>query len=94
MAALAYAVTASLKDAPQRDIRTTLKERILDPIGVDEAEWSIGYGQAYDVDGLKLYANWGGGGFTARAVARVGQLMLQGGRWGDVAVDPSIKASR
>lgn len=83
MAALAYAVTASLKGAPQTDIRTLLKERILDPIGIDEAEWSIGYGRAYDVDGLKLYANWGGGGFTARAVARVGQLMLQQGRWGD-----------
>jgi CubicO group peptidase (beta-lactamase class C family) len=83
MAALAYAVTASLKGAPQSDIRTLLKERVLDPIGVGEAEWSIGYGQAYDVDGLKLYANWGGGGFTARAVARVGQLMLQQGRWGE-----------
>jgi CubicO group peptidase (beta-lactamase class C family) len=83
MAALAYAVTASLKGTPQPDIRTLLKERILDPIGVEEAEWSIGYGQAYEVDGLKLYANWGGGGFTARAVARVGQLMLQEGRWGD-----------
>ena len=83
MAALAYAVTASLRGAPQTHIRALLKERILDPIGVDEAEWSIGYGQAYEVDGLKLYANWGGGGFTARAVARVGQLMLQEGRWGD-----------
>jgi CubicO group peptidase (beta-lactamase class C family) len=81
MAALAYAVTASLKGAPQRDIRTLLKERILDPIGVSEDEWSIGYGRAYDVDGLKLYANWGGGGFTARAVARIGQLMLQQGKW-------------
>ena len=43
------------------------------------------------VDGLKLYANWGGGGFTARAVARVGQLMLQNGQWGDrQLIDASI----
>jgi CubicO group peptidase (beta-lactamase class C family) len=83
MAALAYAVTASLQGAPQPDIRTLLKARVLDPLGVDEEEWSIGYGRAYDVDGLKLYANWGGGGFSARAAARIGQLMLQRGKWGD-----------
>ena len=36
MAALAYAVTASLREAPQRDIRRVLQERILDPIGVTD----------------------------------------------------------
>ena len=69
MAALAYAVTASLKGG---DLRGLLKERVLDPIGVPERHWSIGYGRAYEVDGLKLYANWGGGNFTARAAARIG----------------------
>jgi len=81
MAALAYAVTAALRGAPQSDIRTLLKERILGPLGAPESEWSIGYGRAYEVDGLQLYANWGGGSWTARAVARVGQLMLQRGQW-------------
>jgi CubicO group peptidase (beta-lactamase class C family) len=81
MAALAYAVTASLRGAPQTDIRSLLKERIFDPIGVPESDWSIGYGQAYRVDGLDLYANWGGGAFTARAVAAVGRLMLHKGGW-------------
>jgi hypothetical protein len=33
------------------------------------------------VDGLKFYANWGGGAFTPRAVARIGQLMLHQGQW-------------
>ncbi len=81
MAALAYAVTASLKGAPATDIGALLKERILDPLGVPESHWAIGYGQAYEVDGMKLYANWGGGRFTPRATARVGQLMLHQGRW-------------
>jgi CubicO group peptidase (beta-lactamase class C family) len=78
MAALSYAITAALKGG---DIRTLLKERVLDPLGVPEQAWSIGYGRAYEVDGLKLYANWGGGSFTARAAARVGQLMMLQGRW-------------
>jgi CubicO group peptidase (beta-lactamase class C family) len=33
------------------------------------------------VDGLTLYANWGGGAFTARAVARAGRLLLRQGDW-------------
>jgi len=81
MAALAYAVTASLRGAPHSDIRTLLRERVMAPLGVPDDQWNIGYGRAYEVDGLKLYANWGGGNFTARATARVGQLMLQRGVW-------------
>jgi CubicO group peptidase (beta-lactamase class C family) len=82
MAALAYAVTASLESAAETDIFTLLKKRVMDPIGVPEDAWSMGYGTtAYQVDGLKLYANWGGGGYTARAVARVGRLMLRKGDW-------------
>jgi CubicO group peptidase (beta-lactamase class C family) len=78
MAALSYAVTASLKGG---DIRTLLKERVLDRLGVPERHWSIGYGRAYEVDGLQLYANWGGASFTARAAARVAQLMMLQGQW-------------
>ena len=81
IAALAYAVTASLKGTPQTDIRALLKARILDPLGVPDSEWSIGYGQPYTIDGLTLYATWGGGAFTPRATARIGQLMLNQGEW-------------
>ena len=81
MAALAYAVTASMRGAPQRDIRTLLWERVMEPLGVPEEAWSVGYGRTYAVDGLDLVATWGGGEYTARAVARVGQLLLHGGAW-------------
>jgi CubicO group peptidase (beta-lactamase class C family) len=92
MAALAYAVTASLINAKQTDILSLLKERVMDPIGVPEDAWSMGYGfTPYEVDGLKLYANWGGGGYTARAVARVGRLMLRMGDWdGRQLLDPAL----
>lgn len=81
MAALAYAVTYSLLGGRQSDIRSLLAERVMVPLGIPAEHWSIGYGRAYEVDGLKLYANWGGGSFTARATARVGQLMLHRGMW-------------
>jgi CubicO group peptidase (beta-lactamase class C family) len=82
MAALAYAVTASLKGAPQTDIEKLLRERIMAPLGIPADHWQIGYGRAYELDGLKLYANWGGGSFTPRAVARIGEWMRKGGEWG------------
>ncbi|MHC4629602.1 MAG: serine hydrolase domain-containing protein, partial [Planctomycetota bacterium] len=43
MAMLSYAVTASLRRAEHTDVRTLLRERILEPIGVKDSEWSIGY---------------------------------------------------
>jgi CubicO group peptidase (beta-lactamase class C family) len=78
IAALSYAITAALHGG---DVRTLLKDRVLDPLGIAEADWSIGYDRAYEVDGLKLYANWGGANFTARAAARVAELMMLQGRW-------------
>ncbi|HUT74652.1 MAG TPA: serine hydrolase [Armatimonadota bacterium] len=81
MAALAYAVTASLRGAPQSDLRALLKQRIMDPIGVPPSDWRIGYEGPSQLDGMKLYANWGGATCTARAVARVARLMLRRGDW-------------
>ncbi len=79
MALLAYAVTRCLQDTPHRDIRTLLQERIMAPIGLPADAWSIGYGQTVAVDDLPLVSNWGGGSFTARAVASLGRLILQRG---------------
>lgn len=81
IAMLSYCVTASLRKAQHKDIRTLLRERIMRPISVGDEEWSVGYGSTYVVDGLPLVGSWGGGGYTARAVARVGRLMLRGGDW-------------
>jgi CubicO group peptidase (beta-lactamase class C family) len=81
MAMLSYTVTASLRDTKHTDIRTLLRERIMRPIGVKDGEWSIGYGKTYEVEDLNLVATWGGGSYTARAIARVGRLMLKKGNW-------------
>ncbi|HWA87119.1 MAG TPA: serine hydrolase [Opitutus sp.] len=81
IAMLAYATTAALKDAPQKDLRTLLRDRVMRPIGVADSDWDAGYGQTFAVDGLPLVAAWGGGGYTARATARLARLMLHGGEW-------------
>jgi CubicO group peptidase (beta-lactamase class C family) len=86
MAMLTYAVTASIAGARWHDVRTLLHDRVMQPIGVPDEEWSIGYGKTYTVDGLPLVASWGGGGYTARAAARVGRLMLRQGEWGGTQI--------
>jgi CubicO group peptidase (beta-lactamase class C family) len=78
---LSYAITAALQDASEKDLRTLLRARIMRPIGVPDGEWSCGYGQTFDVGGLPIVASWGGAGFTARAAARIGRLMLRKGEW-------------
>jgi CubicO group peptidase (beta-lactamase class C family) len=78
---LTYAVTATLRDTPHKDIRTLLRDRVMRPIGVADREWSVGYGRTTEIDGLPLVASWGGGAFTARALARIGRLILRRGEW-------------
>lgn len=70
IAMLTYCITAALPE--RKDVRTLLAERLLRPIGISDNEWSMGYNRTFEVDGLPLVAAWGGGSFTARALARSG----------------------
>ncbi|QEH37587.1 D-alanyl-D-alanine-carboxypeptidase/endopeptidase AmpH precursor [Aquisphaera giovannonii] len=81
VAMLAYCLAASLRGAPDPDLRNLLKHRVMEPLGVPYDEWSIGYGKTTQVDGLPLVATWGGGSYSPDAVARVGRLMLRRGVW-------------
>lgn len=85
MAALAWAVTASLKDAPEKDIRALLS-RMYVQMGIPDSDWKIGYTGPTEIDGLTLYANWGGANFTARATARIGHVLMENGAWSEKAV--------
>lgn len=55
----------------------------MEPLEVPSEAWQISYGESYEEDGLRLYAIGSGARFTARAVAKIGQLVLQEGRWRD-----------
>jgi CubicO group peptidase (beta-lactamase class C family) len=81
MAMLSYVLTQVLTDAPQKDLRTLLRDRVMRPIGVPDGEWSVGYGSSVTLNGLPLVASWGGGGYSPRATARVARLMLREGDW-------------
>lgn len=92
--ALSYVVTAAIQSGPETDIESLLRRRIMEPLDVPRSAWSIGYDTSFDLDGMKLYASWSGGSYTARAVARVGQVMLQKGRWGEEQLVDSLWVER
>jgi len=81
MAMLGACLAAAWAEAGAPDLRTQLATRVFGPLGVPDKEWSISYGKAYETDGLTVHATWGGGGFSAEAVARVGLLLLHRGEW-------------
>ena len=80
---LAYALAASLRGAPQQDVRSLLRDRIMRPLGIPDDDWRLSYGASYQMDGMTLYAMGSGAEYTARTVARMGELILDQGRWGD-----------
>ena len=90
IAMLAYCVTKALQKGPHKDIRTLLKARLMNPIGVPENEWGCGYGQTFIVDDLPLVGTWGGGNFSVRATAAIIRLLMRKGAWGK---DHLIKAN-
>ena len=80
-AMLAYAVTVSLKNSVYNNIQTYLRDKVFEPIGIKENEYSMGYKKTFPLEGLQLVPSWGGADFTANAVARIGRLMLKKGNW-------------
>ncbi len=87
-AVLSHALSAALQKnasgqagAVASDLRTLLRNRILRPIGISDSQWAIGYNQPFEIGDLIVWATWGGGNFSARALARIGRLLLRRGNW-------------
>jgi CubicO group peptidase (beta-lactamase class C family) len=83
IAMLGYALTSALRlnHSPQRDLKALLRDRVMRPIGIADTEWDIGYRRPALVDGMEMYAPWGGAEDTGRALLRIGRLMLRQGDW-------------
>lgn len=80
-AVLGQALAARLRGTATPELRSLLAARVMRPLQIPDGAWRIGYRGPARRDGMTLYATWGGSSFTARAAARVGQLMLDRGRW-------------
>jgi CubicO group peptidase (beta-lactamase class C family) len=99
MAMLGYCLASCIKGTADADLRSLLKHKLMDPLDVPGAEWSVGYGKTTIVDGLPVVATWGGGAYSPNAVARVGRLLLHKGKWegrqllSEAVVDQALKHS-
>jgi CubicO group peptidase (beta-lactamase class C family) len=88
IAALGYALAAGLRGSPYADLNHLIRDRILRPIGVPDAEWSAGYDGPVKQDGLALIGPWGGANFSPNAAARVGRLLARRGDWDENQIIP------
>jgi CubicO group peptidase (beta-lactamase class C family) len=83
-------LSLSLLQVFKRPLPEVLAERIMRPIGASGTwEWLGYYNSTVTIDGKPMLSvpggtHWGGGlKVAALDQARLGQLMLQGGRWGE-----------
>ncbi len=81
---LAYAAAVAFSgNGDHVDLKSLLARRIMQPLGIPQHDWAISYGNAYEWDGYRLYALGSGGAYTPRALATIGQLLLNRGQWQD-----------
>jgi CubicO group peptidase (beta-lactamase class C family) len=79
---LAYAAAVAFSENGGKvDLKSLLASRIMEPLGIPRHDWVISYGAAYEWDGYRLYALGSGGFYTPRALATIGQLLLDRGEW-------------
>lgn len=79
---LAYvAAVACSESSGHVDLKSLLARRIMHPLGIPQHDWVISYHEAYEWDGYRLYALGSGGAYTPRALATIGQLLLNRGQW-------------
>ena len=82
MAMLGYCITAAIKGTAGSGHQIAAQAPGPGPDRTPaSSEWSIGYGKPVVLEGLSLYAPWGGASYSADATARVGRLMMHGGNW-------------
>lgn len=80
---LAYALGRAFAEVGEERLLEVVREQVMWPMEIPDRDWRISYGDSYQVDGMDLVGLGSGGSYTARALGRIGQTLLQGGRWGD-----------
>ena len=92
LAMVSYAITAALQRHPgPKDLLGLLTSVVMDPIGASPQGWALGNRHTVITqDGLNLtlYSDWGEAAYDCPTAARVGRLMLQGGKWDGRVVIP------
>jgi CubicO group peptidase (beta-lactamase class C family) len=78
---LAYVMAVSLQHSDYQDLYTLLRDQVKEPLEIPSSDWSISYGESYQDGELALQLVGGGGAYTARALARMGELVLRRGEW-------------
>lgn len=84
--ALSFALASALRKHEARDASLVISRYIKGPLGIPRAAWPVRKGRAFEADGMRVVALWSGTSLTARAAARIGEVMRDHGRWGSQRV--------
>jgi CubicO group peptidase (beta-lactamase class C family) len=77
---ISYALTRALKQARSRaDLAELYQDKVLQPLGIHPNALGISYGQGRQIDGMVLYSIGSGARLTARAAARIAQVIKNDG---------------
>jgi CubicO group peptidase (beta-lactamase class C family) len=76
-----FTLAAMIARGTGRDVHDYAREKLFAPLGIERSDWIRDYyGVPYAHAGLRL---------SARDAAKIGQLVLQGGRWEEAQVVPA-----
>jgi CubicO group peptidase (beta-lactamase class C family) len=78
-AMLSWVITAAYRHTDTPDLVSLLRSRVTRPTGIPDRAWSARV--SYEQNGMTLVPSWGGWKMSARAVARLGQLILERGEF-------------
>jgi CubicO group peptidase (beta-lactamase class C family) len=78
--ALAFAMAGILGESGD-NAEDYFRTRLARPLGIPDSDWRLSYGQVHRIDKQEYVALGSGANITGRALARIGQLLMDGGRW-------------
>lgn len=91
---LGHVLAVVLRGTPTPGVPALLRHRVMRPLGLPEAAWSLSYGRDFEALGVRVHEVAGGARLTPRALARLGRLVLAGGVWeGRRLLDPATVAA-
>ncbi|MEL7353887.1 MAG: serine hydrolase [Cyanobacteria bacterium P01_A01_bin.116] len=80
--ALSYIFARIFSTTALSNVKQALQTKVMKPLGIPDYAWSINYGgEPFRANDMDLYYIDGGAAFTARALARLGEVMLNKGKW-------------
>ena len=79
--ALGVALASAWHAHAGQSLADLYRGRILEGLNLPRESWRLSYDEVFEFEGVPVIEVGGGGAFTGRGLARLGQMVLEHGRW-------------